>query len=284
MGSVRSPFNVNTMLQTVLLFGLVSTALSGYTDIVPEEPHEVSEMSNSARIEVSPSNVPDGTDRVHIKAKEINDLTGNQFENGYTYAYNPHVPYFYYPQLNAGKYHVFKVKFGRQNGDDVEWTQYTPETHFLHSDASRFSLDLTKRNWAMAKEACVRDGKRLAVIHGQKSNNMVRELLLANIQTLGQSKTAWIGLYDANYGDDNPRTTWTWVDGSPVNFENFEFGARVDQSEVSTAVGAMHVDGEWETWSPDAKMAFVCEEGITERVKSSEARVGLNEQEIVVLR
>ena len=40
------------------------------------------------------------------------------------------------------------------------------------------------------------------------------------------------GLFDSHYGDNNPKTTWTWVDNSPFKFEKFEFGARVHESEL----------------------------------------------------
>lgn len=57
----------------------------GYT-ARPAQP-EVVEYSHSARITIDPNDVPAGTDLVHIEAKEINDLTGDRFEEGYDFGY-----------------------------------------------------------------------------------------------------------------------------------------------------------------------------------------------------
>ena len=52
------------------------------------------------------------------------------------HTFSPAVPYFYYPELNDGKYHVFRVKYGKTNGNEVEWTQVSDETRFLHAEPS----------------------------------------------------------------------------------------------------------------------------------------------------
>lgn len=268
------------MLLAVFIIGLVSarSTTAGYTDTVPAKP-EVIESPHSAKLKIDPNDVPAGTDRIHIEAKQINDLTGDRFEVGYDFGYSPAVPYVYYPELNDGKYHVFRVKYGKTKGNGVEWTKFSEETRYLHAESSRYSLDLLKRNWAMAKEQCITEGKRLAVINGQKANNVVMQLLRSKQTELDQGR-AWIGLFDSHYGDNNPQTTWTWVDNSPFKFEKFEFGARVHESEMSSAVVAINVEGEWETESPDVKLPFLCEEGITEKPQETEARVGLSEREI----
>ena len=67
--------------------GVVGSSLAvKYSDYVPAQP-EVVEYSHSAKIIIDPKDVPAGTDRVHIEAKEINDLTGDRFEQGYSYGY-----------------------------------------------------------------------------------------------------------------------------------------------------------------------------------------------------
>jgi len=263
------------MLLAVFLIGsIVGSTLAGLSDTVPGKP-DVVEYSHSARIKVSIGDVPKGTDRVHIEAKELNDLTGDRFEEGYEYGWNPVIPYFYYPELNGGKYHVFRVKYGKASGAGVEWSQFSPESRYMHAEESRFSLDLMRRNWAMAKEQCISEGKRMAVIHGQKANAEVTKLLqAANIDS------AWIGLYDEHYNDDNKRTTWNWVDNSLFKWAKFEFGAEKDASRLSSAVVAINAIGEWETRGPGEKLAFVCEKGVTEKPNQKEARVGLKEKDI----
>lgn len=256
----------------------MGSSLADFSDTVPEKP-EVVESSHSAKIKVDPAGVPAGTDRVHIEAKEINDLTGDRFEEGYEFSYNSAVPFYFYPELNGGKYHVFKLKYGRAKGDGVEWSQFSPDTRYLHAKESGFSLDLMMRNWAMAKEQCIQEGKRLAVIHGQKTNTEVTKLLANNIKKLDQG-AAWIGLYDSHYNDKIASTTWTWVDNSPFKFEKFELGAAIDKSEFSTAVVAINANGEWETRSPEEKLPFICEKGVTEKSKLSEARVGVSEADV----
>ena len=64
----------------------MGSTLAGLSDTVPGKP-DVVEYSHSARIKVSVGDVPKGTDRVHIEAKELNDLTGDRFEEGYEYGW-----------------------------------------------------------------------------------------------------------------------------------------------------------------------------------------------------
>lgn len=263
------------MLLVGFILGLVAV---GYT-ARPAQP-EVVEYSHSARITIDPNDVPAGTDLVHIEAKEINDLTGDRFEEGYDFGYNAVYPVFHYPELNDGKYHVFRVKYGTQVEDNVEWSEFSLETRYLHADESRFSLDLMRRNWAMAKEHCLTEGKRLAVIHGQKTNAEVARLLNEHQSELEQG-AAWIGLYDSHYNDDNAKTSWNWVDNSIYKFSQFELGAAVSRSELHSAVVAVNARGEWETRSPDEKLPFICEKGITQRAKISEVKVGLSEADLI---
>jgi len=262
----------------MLLAGFIVGLIVGSTATAPARP-DVVEYSHSARITIDPKDVPEGTNIVHIEAKEINDLTGDRFEEGYDFGYNAAFPSFHYPELTDGKYHVFRVKYGKAQGDKVEWSGYSMETRYLHADQSRFSVDLIKRNWAMAKEQCLAEGKRLAVIHGQKSNSEVAKLLIKHQAQLEEG-AAWIGLYDAHFNDNNDKTSWHWVDNSIYKFSQFELGARVGKSEMSTAVVAINARGEWETRSPDEKLPFICEKGITQRPKLSEVRVGLSEADL----
>lgn len=266
----------------MLLAGFILLVVGSTAAVLRDAPAkpDVVEYSHSARITINPKDVPEGTNMVHIEAKEINDLTGDRYEEGYDFGYNPVYPVFHYPELNDGKYHVFRVKYGKAKGDDVEWSDNSAETRYLHAAESRFSLDLMRRNWAMAKEQCVSEGKRLAVIHGEKTNAEVEKLLLEHAGELDQG-AAWIGLYDAHYNDNNPKTSWNWVDNSIYKFHQFELGARVAQSEMSTAVVAINAEGEWETRSPDEKLPFICEKGVARRSKLSEAKVGLSEADLI---
>jgi len=268
------------MLSAVLFIGLVGSTLAALEDFTPAQPH-VAEYSHSAKIKIDPKDVPDGTNMIHIEAKEINDLTGDRFEAGYEFGYNPAVSYFWYPELTDGKYHVFRVKYGKSTDSSEEWSEYSPETHYLHAESSRFTLEGIERNWAMAKEQCIKDGKRLAVIHGQKTNDMLVKKMLEHKDLVPEGR-AWIGLFDEHFNDDNPSTSWVWVDNSHFKFAKFEYGARVGQSELSSAVVAINSEGEWETVSPDQKLPFFCETGVTERAKLSEARVGLSETDVLV--
>ena len=66
--------------------GLVGSTLAALEDFTPAQPH-VAEYSHSAKIKIDPKDVPDGTNMIHIEAKEINDLTGDRFEAGYEFGY-----------------------------------------------------------------------------------------------------------------------------------------------------------------------------------------------------
>jgi len=268
------------MLVTVIFIGLVGGSLGDkFGDTVPVV-YNVIEYSHSAKITVDPATVPEGTDRVHIKSEEVNDLTGNMFESGYDFGYNAAVPYFYYPQLNSNKYHVFKLSYGKSDGNGgVSWTRDSEQTKYAHSEQTRFSLVNMKRSWPSARDACLEDKKRLAVITNSQANNMVLGLLRKN-----KVEAAWIGLYDSHYIDDSKTVSkWKWVDQrTPFKFSNFELGAVVDKSTLDSSSAAIEGDeGEWETRKPTDKLVFVCEEGKKEKPKISESLGSISEVEIM---
>ena len=51
------------------------------------------------------------------------------------------------------------------------------------------------------------------------------------IEHISLTKTVTTGLFDEHFNDDNPSTSWVWVDNSHFKFAKFEYGARVGQSE-----------------------------------------------------
>ena len=58
-----------------------------FTAYTPATPTVDLERSHSAQISIDGDDVPDGTNRILIQAMEISDLTGNTWEEGYTYGY-----------------------------------------------------------------------------------------------------------------------------------------------------------------------------------------------------
>eukprot|EP00116_Pleurobrachia_bachei_P004172 sb/3464434/ len=211
------------------------------------------ERSHSAQISIEGDDVPDGTDRILIQAMEISDLTGNTWEEGYTFGYNSAVTTFYYPELNEASYHKFRVKYG--NSDD-EWTGYSSATSYSHAMSTRYIVERIARNWAMAKEFCLQLGHRLAVISSKvRVNYCLDSCRLVHAEYTSDTAEGISGLI--------VNTTWTWVDGTPYKFSNFEKNAADVESTLSTSVVAVNEIGEWETHSPDEKMSFICEKGLS---------------------
>ena len=58
-----------------------------FTAYTPATPTVDLERSHSAQISIDGDDVPDGADRILIQAMEISDLTGNTWEEGYTFGY-----------------------------------------------------------------------------------------------------------------------------------------------------------------------------------------------------
>lgn len=240
------------MLLAAISVVLVSLVAGDFdTDLVPDAPTIVEEYSHSANLSIDGSDVPEDTTSVHIQAKELDDLTGNNYESGYDFPYNADVPFFYYPQLNDNQYHVFRLKFGNHQG---EYTQYSADSSYSHADKSRISLVEMERTWPEAHQYCISEGKRLVVVHSWKINNMMKSIMQSE-----DIDTAWIGLYDEHYNDNVTTTTWKWVDNTKYNWNNFEVGA-VEDSTLATAAVSIDSLGQWETSDPSDKNKFFCED------------------------
>merc|ERR1712048_1487836 len=124
---------VSEVMSTAILALVVVVGLAGASDFssyTPATPTVDLERTHSAQISIDGDDVPSGTDRIMIQAMEISDLTGNSWEDGYTFGYSSAVNTFYYPELNEASYHKFRVKYG--NSDD-EWTDYSSATSYSHA-------------------------------------------------------------------------------------------------------------------------------------------------------
>lgn len=222
----------------------------------PSVPVVLKELTASAKIQLD--GLPEGITRVWLQVKEINDLTGNSYEEGFEFAYNAEVDIVYYPELDSGKGNVFRMMV---YGDDG-WSQWSDDSAEVFSFSSRYELNDLERNWHDAKSFCLAQGKRLAM----PKNEAQADKILEQYQSLFEgsddtnAETAWIGLYDANYNTDGADSDWTWVDGTKLGdkFDKFEYGADMDSSIETAAVG-LGLGGYWETDDPLEKHVFFCE-------------------------
>lgn len=258
----------------LVCIGCVVGAPVSNTDYVPSVPVVVKEMSASAKIQLV--DIPEGVSKVWLQVEEINDLTGNSYEEGYEFGYSPAVDIVYYPELDSGKGNVFRLKVYTAEG----WSQWSGNSEEVHSFKTRYELNDLERNWHDAKSFCLSQGKRLAM----PKTAAQAALIVDQYQSLmegsddANAETAWIGLFDANYNKDDADSSWTWVDGSKLGtFNSFEYGADMDSSVETSAVG-LGLGGYWETDDPTEKHVFFCEtltRGQSQD-KEKESRTGLD--------
>ena len=70
-------------------------------------------------------------------------------------------------------------------------------------------------------------------------------------------KQAWIGLYDANFGNNKDSTNWVWIDDSKLRYTAFSYLPKT--SDVALSAVAISVDGTWDHRNPADKLPFVCQ-------------------------
>lgn len=259
------------MLLAALSVLVVTACAAEYTEFKPAIP-VIEEYSHSAKVTINADDVvPEGTVKVFIQAKELDDLTGNVWEAGYEFPFNSAVPYFYYPQLDSGKYHEFRLKYGQEFN---EYTQYSEASQYARANPVRYELEEIARTWMEAKEYCVQHHMHLITIHGEAMNTEVKNMLNTK-----DKDSAWIGLFDEHYNDNDDTTTWSWTDGhTKYSFENFEVSAEVKNSEWDSSAVAINAMGEWETHSPDEKRAFFCMHPKHTKVPHEDSSLGIVRQ------
>jgi len=262
----------------LLLLAGVACVLSAplqESDYVPSVPVVLKELSASAKIQLV--NVPEGVTKVWLQVQEINDLTGNSYEDGFEFGYNSAVDIVYYPELDSGKGNVFRVMVFK----DGKWSKWSENSEEVHSLKSRYVLNDLQRNWHDAKSFCLDQGKRLAMPKTAAQAALISEVYRSlELDTDDvKAQTAWIGLYDANYDVEGADTSdWTWVDGSKLGgFQKFSWGSD-ESSEVETAAVGLGLGGFWETDDPLEKHVFFCEElrnGQSQDVEA-ESKIGID--------
>lgn len=251
-----------------ILLEVSADSISSYT---PDTPVVEAEFRHSARIRVD--NVPEGVDKIKIVTEELDDLTGNAWEEGYEFAYSSALPTFYYPELDSTTYHVFRVKVHK----DDEWSLWSDSSEYAHSSSDNFVIYELERNWHDAKQHCISEGMHLAMLKKEDENTEVADdFVLQFGDTVDDAKAlAWIGLFDANWDDDDANESeWEWVDGHTLgDFDDFEYGADENSVLESSAVG-INLDGDWETRDPQEKHIFICE--VPKKDFDTDSQIGMS--------
>ncbi|XP_068505832.1 galactose-specific lectin nattectin-like [Syngnathus scovelli] len=103
------------------------------------------------------------------------------------------------------------------------------------------------RSFADAESVCNILGGNLVSIHNELENALVLELIRA---ADGEVDGAWIGLNDAVLEGD-----FMWIDGSDVDFTNFDGGA---PSGAGDCVAMVTNAGEWVDAPCPIELSYVC--------------------------
>lgn len=219
----------------------------------------------SVLLELNPNDVPNWVKIVHISGMEIIDLTGNQWEEGEKYAYAPALPEFLYSNLDKNREYKFRVRFS-ENGE--HFTDWGCESEVVRTKSGREEIRKIKRSWSDAKRVCESEGMRLAIIKNKALNSMLKTRLAEE-----GIDEAWIGLYDANFGNNEAETCWTWVDGSKLKFKFHQFvnGYVPKTSDLTRSAVVLASDGEWENISPSEKRDFICQREHEVKIRDDEA-------------
>ncbi|RXN28098.1 galactose-specific lectin nattectin-like protein [Labeo rohita] len=108
---------------------------------------------------------------------------------------------------------------------------------------------------------CLAHDGNLASVHTYEEYRFIQSL----IQTKNQASTeAWIGGYDAV-----KEGTWLWSDGSKMNLELWA-PEQPDNYEEEHCLGMNYgTSGNWNDYTCDFKMAFVCAKKLTPASVSS---------------
>ncbi len=111
-------------------------------------------------------------------------------------------------------------------------------------DGRSFFVCATPTTWFDARDACIDCGLRLASVHSPGENDALAERVPGSVQL-------WIG-----FSDRDIEETWTWVDGSEVDFEAWS-----DPEPSSLAeddCGALVASGEWLAKRCDLPNPYAC--------------------------
>ncbi|KAG8179317.1 hypothetical protein JTE90_021985 [Oedothorax gibbosus] len=110
--------------------------------------------------------------------------------------------------------------------------------------------------WDQASERCREEYKgTLATVHSQEINDFLVAFFLVGIQ-----ENLWIGLHDRIN-----ESVYTWDDGSPVNYLNWEpLQPRAEDTEREDCVEMVHhpsqgITGQWNDLDCGVKYQFVCQ-------------------------
>lgn len=277
------------MVLSLLLVVICAVSASGGTisdTFIPDTPEIVKSLSHTILLKVNSTNVPAGTTVVEIALEEIDDLTGNQFESGYKFGYNAAYPYFYYPQVDSGKYMKFRLHYSSGTDEaDLEYGNWSPLSNIILAGTSRVELRNTPRTYKDAEDQCWNEQKRLAVIHSETMNDKLKVLLQYD-SVEGDDSPAFIGLYDDNYNNGKKTPNFQWIDNSSIKKkeeENFLYGDLDNESKVALSAVVMNPDGRWERVSPAKKMRFFCETGKEESPAKDEHKRGIDSYTILKL-
>ena len=282
------PVSVIMVIKPILYFYLIciSSVSSESSDeeleifkrFQPERPklHDDSlSMRNSAKLAYHhKGSIPDGVTKVQVQAKEVNDLTGDLWEDGYEYDYSAMHHYIIYGELTSGAYYLFRLRYGKLAGDGTTaWTQWSRADNRYHrTDNSRFVLHKLKRDWLEARNFCKKNHMMLATVKNEHDKKEILKLVNSHNdspETASAVEEFWIGLEDISSATSQGRE-WVWSDheGDAAKLKGkgfFQMNNLHEKNEPSCAgctVVKMMSDGGW--WkaapkNPTTKYEFVCE-------------------------
>nr|CDJ82062.1 C-type lectin domain containing protein [Haemonchus contortus] len=106
---------------------------------------------------------------------------------------------------------------GVANGVVTGWTSKFGFSYKVYEQSATFDE---------AEAMCVADSGHLVSIHSSEENEFVEAITAANKPSIEYYDFVWIGLQQRS-----GNKTWTWTDGSPVNYLNWAPGEPNDVEE-----------------------------------------------------
>ncbi|GMR51439.1 hypothetical protein PMAYCL1PPCAC_21634, partial [Pristionchus mayeri] len=114
---------------------------------------------------------------------------------------------------------------------------------------SCFKVQKQVGSWQEAEGFCAGEGAHLSVIHDQATNDFIRRTAVANGLTGG----VHIGIQMNALGE------YAWVDGSAIDFTNYEEGFPNDQYGTCAAMQTSFLPGKWMNIDCNStKLPYVC--------------------------
>ena len=116
------------------------------------------------------------------------------------------------------------------------------------NDAESYSLCFHEASWSDARQSCIDKGLELASIHDETTGTQLVYDLIGNTGIY----ESWIGLNDIAL-----EGTFTWTDGSPLDWENWIVVFPPEWAQYLDCVSYHAILG-WMTYPCDEERAFMC--------------------------